>query len=139
MQNHLFAVIRNSLNAANAAVDALETIQVEEGVYSGVNIPLYDTHFDYQGHDEACSTNEVGTATPVAENQAAQQEEIRFAKLMAELQDPRWKLRTVSELGELLNVYSNEIYNTLDMHDVQYIRRTRRSDGAPLIGLVSRD
>ena len=62
-----------------------------------------------------------------------------FARLMQELNDPRYTLRSIAELETKTGMESNEIEDALNDHDVEYVERTRRSDGAALIGLASRN
>ena len=64
----------------------------------------------------------------------------QFEKLMDELNDPRYTLRTYSELRETLGYdFDSDIDNDLDSNRVEYVVKTRRSDGAALIGLTSRN
>jgi len=61
-----------------------------------------------------------------------------YEKIMDELEDPRFSLRSVSELTTQTGLSRTEIETMLRCHDVDYVIRRRRSDGAALIGLADR-
>jgi len=63
-----------------------------------------------------------------------------FEKLMDELEDPRFNLRSFSELITQTNIPSrNEIESLLRGNDVDYVVKTRQRDRAALVGLADRN
>lgn len=65
--------------------------------------------------------------------------ETKFYELVALLNDDRYALRSVASLTEKLGVTANELFATLDAESIDYVTRTRRSDGAQMIGLTERN
>jgi hypothetical protein len=121
MQNKAIEVIRHSLNAANAALDLLAEPQVERPVVSTVS--------------EA-----VAEAAPVVEAPVAEARDERkdlCDKLVANMEASRYSLRTLSELAAQTNSRYSYVQDALQLASVVY--RTRRSDGAQLVGLSSRN
>ena len=85
--------------------------------------------------------NNTQVTPPEIQADAAEQEQpSKFDRLMNELQDPRYTLRSVSELVEKTG-YADQasIEDALVRNDEEYVTKRRRSDGAALIGLASRN
>lgn len=74
-------------------------------------------------------------------NQAAVRVDARspFEKLMDELEDPRFTLRSFNELSEKTGMTRSEIEQELRDAEVEFVVKRRRSDGATLIGLEDRN
>ena len=110
MQNKAIEVIRHSLNAASAALELLKpTVAVVGESYC----------------TEEC-VREVERPSPLL-------------RLLAELTDSRFSLRTLAELSNVTGVPQEFILDELDNNGIEYVTRTRISDGAPLVGLMSRN
>lgn len=117
MQNKTIAVIRNSLAAANAALDLLDAAPAEK----------------------LCSvTSTVVEVTPLVV-EAVEKSPSLGARIAEELKDSVYDLRTTSELGEKFNVSSNTIREALLEEGILFVIKHRRSDSAELIGLSSRN
>lgn len=158
MQNQAIVVIRNSLAAASAALELLETVRDHE---EGANQPEMGCESFWGNHavDPVCCSSETDSMSSgsqfdeavCVEARAERQAEVqletlteaarhsKFDQLMTELNNPRWRLRTLSELGEITGLWSNEILSILDDEGIDYVQLKRISDDAPLIGLSSRN
>lgn len=84
------------------------------------------------GSDLPIQRIEAATPTP----STPQTELSSFDKLMIELNKAQWTLRCEEELRELIG---GDPFELLDSRNVNYVTRTRRRDGARLIGLASRN
>lgn len=76
--------------------------------------------------------------------QAAQQQTQAYRKapintIMEMLEDPRYKLRSLSSLAEKADVGEGEVIEALDDNDVDFVTRTKRETGETLIGLADRN
>ena len=128
MQDIAIAVIRQSLNAAQAALELinsqpkteLELIDSQPKAVHSIleTVPFVDQNF---------SNVEVEQSQPV---------QTPLELTLTELNDPRYKLRTLSELCSVLGF---DPRNVLYDAGVEFIMKTRRADGASLIGLASRN
>ena len=128
MQDIAIAVIRHSLNAAQAALELinsqpkteLELIDSQPKAVHSIleTVPFVDQNF---------SNVEVEQSQPV---------QTPLELTLTELNDPRYKLRTLSELCSVLGF---DPRNVLYDAGVEFIMKTRRADGASLIGLKSRN
>ena len=128
MQDIAIAVIRHSLNAAQAALELinsqpkteLELIDSQPKAVHSIleTVPFVDQNF---------SNVEVEQSQPV---------QTPLELTLTELNDPRYKLRTLSELCSVLGF---DPRNVLYDAGVEFIMKTRRADGASLIGLTSRN
>ena len=102
-----------------------------------VSAALFGEQFDTT-HDttQTCS----GPRTQPEEVAAAEAEASEFGTefMMAALRDPRYEMRTAKSLASKLGPWANEsdVANELDDQGIAYFTKTRRSDGATLIGLV---
>lgn len=83
---------------------------------------------------------EEAAETPAETAAPAVVEVSKFETLIDELEDPRFTLRTFTELVEKTG-YDNaqSIKNALNSNGVRYVLRSRRRDCAPLIGLAERN
>lgn len=122
---HLNSIIRSSLAAASAALTMLEQ-QAQDVTASGACAAVTGACPSYKPV--------VETASPIY---TAPDESSPFDKLMTELEDPRYTLRSMLELREKTGIY--EILDALNDNGVEYVTKTRRSDGAQLVGLESRN
>ena len=128
MQDIAIAVIRHSLNAAQAALELinsqpkteLELIDSQPKAVHSIleTVPFVDQNF---------SNVEVEQSQPV---------QTPLERTLTELNDPRYKLRTLSELCSVLGF---DPRNVLYDAGVEFIMKTRRAEGASLIGLKSRN
>ena len=121
MQDIAIAVIRHSLNAAQAALELIDSQQQPKAVHSILEtVPFVDQNF---------SNVEV-------EVEQSQPVQTPLELTLTELNDPRYKLRTLSELCSVLGF---DPRNVLYDAGVEFVLKTRRADGASLIGLMSRN
>ena len=121
MQDKAIEVIRHSLAAANAALDLLEPT-----LASG----------DIVGLQQAVEVQAAPVVVPAVE--AAPQTDLSD-RLYAELANSQYNLCTVTELCRKFNVTPAALYDALDDMDESYVKRNRRSDSAPLVGLYTRN
>ena len=128
MQNTALEVIRHSLNAAQAALELinsqpkteLELIDSQPKAVHSIleTVPFVDQNF---------SNVEVEQSQPV---------QTPLELTLTELNDPRYKLRTLNELHATLGFDPRDV---LTSNSVSFVIKTRRADGASLIGLASRN
>ena len=128
MQSKAIEVIRHSLAAASAALSLLETETETEPVRQEVTVVEEAAHAQVAVVEEA----------PVPVESAFSDPDPRFVALMNEL-NGRYALRTVGELEDKLGMGFTEMAELLEAEGVAYVKRTRRSDNASLIGLASRN
>lgn len=145
MQDKVISVIRSSLQAANAALDLLVTEQVvaavqEPRVCSTVEVaqPVTETVV------EAVSAEPVAAEiqeTPAEEALRVRKEflQAKGAAIKADMEASRYNLRTLTELAVSHNVAQHDVAMALGEAGFCHVTRTRRSDGAPLIGLAHRN
>lgn len=127
MQNQIISIVRSSLNAATSALDLLEAQQTAQStVQQEVASPVVEQVLE-QG---------VEIAEPVVEQ--VEQVDTVFQNVMNALNDSRWRLRTAAELEAMLPE-GESIEDYLHNKNVHFITRHRRSDGALLIGLYTRN
>lgn len=126
MQNTkaLNSIIRSSLAAASAALEMLDIEDTPAVVEVGSCAAVMP----------ACESY-----SPVVADTAEAAPKSPFKKLMQELEDPRYKLRTYAELAVKTGITAEDIENELIDNDVEFVNRVRRSDGVSLIGLASRN
>lgn len=114
MQNTALEVIRHSLNAAQAALSLIDS--QPKAVHSILEtVPFVDQNLS---NDE------------IEESQQA------LDLTLAELNDQRYKLRTLKELRDVLGFDPRDV---LYAAGVEFVLKTRRADGASLIGLKYRN
>ena len=128
MQDIAIAVIRHSLNAAQAALELINSqpkteLELIDSQPKAVHSILETVAFV----DQNFSNVEVEQSQPV---------QTPLELTLTELNDPRYKLRTLSELCSVLGF---DPRNVLYDAGVEFIMKTRRADGASLIGLKSRN
>lgn len=129
MQSKAIEVIRHSLNAANAALDLLQSAPVEALVETVVETAPVSIVAVAQTVVESAPVSVVESATStVAITQ--------FGRLMEELNHPRYTLRTVAELEDMLCL---DVESALDDSNIDVVYKTRRGDQARLVGLASRN
>ena len=117
MQNTAIDVIRHSLNAAQAALELINS--QPKAVHSILEtVPFVDQNF---------SNNAVEESQPA---------QTPLDLTLAELNDPRYKLRTLNELRATLGFDPRDV---LYAAGVEFVLKNRRADGASLIGLKSRN
>jgi len=132
MQNNTITVIRNSLSAANAALDLLEQVN---------NVPAAPVEL----LPATTVTSTVVEASPVVVEaapvivEAVVEGPSLGVRVEAELMESDYNLRTVSELCSKFGNTSSQIKQALTDADVSYVIKHRRADGAELIGLSSRN
>lgn len=127
MQNQIISIVRSSLNAVTSALDLLEAQQTAQStVQQEVASPVVE-----QVLEQAVENTE-----PVVKQ--VEQVDTVFQNVMNALNDPRWKLRTAVELETMLPE-GESIENYLSSKGVHFITRHRRSDGALLVGLYTRN
>ena len=127
MQNTkaLNTIIRSSLAAASAALEILD---------------LDDTPAVVEVGSCAAVMPACESYSPVVADAAEAAPKSQFEKLMDELNDPRYTLRSVSELCAKTGYdYQSDIEEVLADYGVEFVNRVRRRDGAALIGLASRN
>ena len=128
MQNQIISIVRSSLNAATSALDLLEAQQTAQStVQQEVASPVVEQVIE-QG---------VEIAEPVVE-QVIEQVDTVFQNVMNALNDSQWRLRTAAELEAMLPE-GESIEDYLSSNGVHFITRHRRSDGALLVGLYTRN
>lgn len=129
MNSNLVNIIRFNLNAAQAALDLLAytqpgaTVAVKAAPMptdTAVQPPV-DNAFVAEGCEQF--------SEPLTSYQI----------LLKELNDPRYTLRSTRELSEKTGIDYSLIPDLLDENNVLYVTKRRRSDGAELIGLDSRN
>ena len=112
MNSNLISIIKNSLSAAQAALDLVQV----EGTEAVMAAPA-----------------------PLVSAPANEYPPTPFEILINELEDSRYTLRSVNELAEKTRILPHEIATLLRANDIEYVVKSRRSDGAQLIGLASRN
>ena len=115
MQKTALEVIRHSLNAAQAALSLIDSAPTAQ--------------------HSILETVPFINSNEVIEKQA-QPVRTPLELLMKELNDPRYKLRTIKELKDNLGFDPRDV---LTNGGVTFVLKNRRADGAPLIGLASRN
>lgn len=127
MQNQIISIVRSSLNAATSALDLLEAQQTAQStVQQEVASPVVEQVIEQS----------VEIAEPVVEQ--VEQVDTVFQNVMNALNDSRWRLRTAAELEAMLPE-GESIEDYLSSNGVHFITRHRRSDGALLVGLYTRN
>lgn len=117
MQNTALEVIRHSLNAAQAALSLIDS--QPKAVHSILEtVPFVDQNL---------SNVEIELEQP---------QRSHLDLTLTELNDPRYKLRTLKELHDVLGFDPRDV---LYAAGVEFVLKTRRADGASLIGLKSRN
>ena len=114
MQNTAIEVIRHSLNAAQAALSLIDNAPTAQHSILET-VPFVDQNL---------SNDEIEESQPALD------------LTLAELNDPRYKLRTLKELRDVLGFDPRDV---LYAAGVEFVLKTRRADGASLIGLMSRN
>lgn len=136
MQSQLISVIRHSLTAAQSALQALEYVEGNCEVQASAVVEVApapapapaQAAWPFPTKSDAQSVPEV--PTPLSQ----------FGRLMLELHDDRYTLRSLNELCEETGIESHEgVYAALRDNSIEYVRKHRRSDGAALVGLRSRN
>ena len=126
MSQTLITVIRHSLAAANAALDLLEN--------SPQNVPV-----------KGCDAVQRIVEAVVPAVEAAAEVHVPVVPsgtldlLVGALSDPRYRLRTTSELADIAGIESDEVRGFLTGGNISYVVKHRRSDSAELLGLASRN
>jgi hypothetical protein len=128
MNTNLVSIIKNSLAAAQAALDLIQVEQTATPLVSAAPAPAPAVMASPDGYG-------VQAVAPAANEYQA----TGFDSLMQELNDPRFTLRSTRELAEKTGVSGYLITGLLDDNGIEYITKRRRSDGAELIGLASRN
>jgi len=123
MQHRAIEVIRHSLAAANAALELLEETPAD-AVETVVEAATEMVAEPVCGHTH--SEEVVPSFT-------------KFDYLMGELKHPDYSLRTTNELSEILCMSASSMKQLLNDNNVSWTTRTRRSDGAELLGLTNRN
>lgn len=139
MQQQVINTIRHSLNAAQAALDLLgelnqDSARREEAVLNAVALVPAPVHEVLEAVHDTTQTVETPVVQP--ETPAVPS---ALDVILSELNHPRYTLRTLSELSNKTALSHEMIKDVLNEHDVNYVTMRRRSDGAPLIGLASRN
>lgn len=119
MNANLVSIIRSSLAAAQAALDLI----------AQDTAPLVTA---------TVAVTAAPAPTPVIEEYSTAAA-TPFSRLMYELQDPRYTLRSTRELSDKAGISYEEVHYLLEDNDIDYVTKRRRSDGAELIGLASRN
>ena len=101
-----------------------------------VSAALFDeqfgtTHDTTQTCSDPCTQPEEVAAAEASENAVSSLDIILEA-----LRDPRYEQRSVNSLAEKAGVATWDVEGILNIANVAYSTKTRRSDGATLIGLV---
>lgn len=134
MQNQLISIIRNSLTAAQSALQALEYVDGNR---------LVASHDVVEAAPTPVQESPVNAAWPFPAKTETPETPLvltPFGILMRELNDERYTLRSVSELRQKAGLdYDSLVFKELDNEDIDYVTKTRRRDGATLIGLSSRN
>ena len=115
MQKTALEVIRHSLNAAQAALSLIDNAPTAQ------HSILETVPFINSNEVIEKQSNPVPT---------------QLELVMSELNDPRYKLRTIKELKDNLGFDPRDV---LYAAGVEFVLKTRRADGASLIGLASRN
>ena len=115
MQNTALEVIRHSLNAAQAALSLIDS-QPKAAHSILETVPFVDQNLSNDAVEEP--------------------QRSPLDLTLAELNDPRYKLRTLNELRATLGFDPRDV---LYAAGVEFVLKTRRADGALLIGLKSRN
>lgn len=129
MQNKVVSVIRNSLAAANAALDLLEHVE---------NVPAAPV--ELLAPVSTVVSTVVETAPVVVEEVVEEPTGMSLAeRIQIELQESDYNLRTMYELSGQFNVGGSEVKAALTNAGIPFVTKRRRADGAELIGLSSRN
>jgi len=128
MQKALISIIRFNLNAAQAALDAVDSLE-ETAVITGSAQAACPKYTPCIPEPQAEATQPVALS-PVRSD---------YERIMDELNDPRYTLRSFKELEGVLGLDSYNIRRALIDGEVGFVTRTRRRDGEELIGLASRN
>lgn len=87
--------------------------------------------------DDAPKDSDRAEAPSPAENPVAPNVTVsKYDAVVEYLSDPRYTLRTVSSIYDKFGLSSEDLY---DLFEDRLVYRTRRSDGAALVGLASRN
>lgn len=133
MQNTLINVIENSLTAATSALSLLkQTVQPE-------TMPAPEVAPVVQVEVQAPPVVEVPKVILNPNAPAPLSDYERIDILVEMLEHPDYRKRSVAELSAKTGWSPLEIQNALDDADYKYTIYNRRSDGAKLIGLDSRN
>lgn len=135
MNSNLVSIIRNSLAAAQAALDLIEVTQTALVSAAPAPTPFAETALN----NAVQVINEAWGQVPVPQTPAAPELTSPFETLMRELNDPRYTLRSTYELAEKTGLPDYHIKDELFNNEVEYVVKHRRSDGAELVGLASRN
>ena len=150
MQNQLTSIIRHSLNAAEAALTALEAVHDEqanqqENCAGECRPQVHVVAIDLSSIDEIETLNEAAEAAERAAKEeaavqaVAAQADASYTAVMNMLTDSRFRLRTMSEVSAAAGLSATGVVELLAAREVSVVTKTRRSDGARLIGLSARN
>lgn len=123
MQKLAINVVRSSLKAAQDALDLLEQLNAEQTApQTSSEVAVASVQAAVEGV--------VSTAQASADN--------LVQRLDEELNNPKYRLRTVAELAQKLDMDEYDLVDFAREH-FNIVQKTRRTDGADLIGLAHRN
>jgi hypothetical protein len=141
MQNKAVEIIRHSLAAAHAALDLLGSPQpvVASASVSEQSVVV----------EAAPVVKSVVEAAPVVESVVEAAPSVVAAEdvtkydatdiLENELENSNYKLRTLNELAICAGIRPIDVIPFLEAGGIEIVTKTRRADGAKLVGLASRN
>lgn len=131
MQNKAVEIIRHSLAAAHAALDLLDSpplvvvsASVSEQSVVVEAAPVVESVVEAAPAVVAAEDFTKYDATDILEN---------------ELENSNYNLRTLNELAIRAGIRPIDVIPFLEAGGIEIVTKTRRSDGAKLVGLASRN